>query len=177
MILHHHVGALTIAASALALVGACTTPQTSGSGEQVRARSDARSEPGCPVRGVWEMVSVSQDGKEQPLAGYRQVKMLTDRHFMWMGQAARRDTLPLRTQMDTLRAFQVGGGAGTYTTSGSTYIEHIEFFAIPSWVGTSFRATCRIEGGRWYHSFTLPNDTTAAPGPYQHIAEVWRRVE
>jgi hypothetical protein len=171
------VAALTITASALALVSGCKSTQTSESPGQVPTTSDVRLGAVCPVRGVWELVSVSENGKDQPLGGYRQRKIVTDRHFMWMGQAARRDTLPLRTQLDTLRAYQTPGGAGTYTTSGTTYIEHIDFFVIPSWVGTSFRATCRVEGDRWYHSFTTPNDTTAAPGPYQHIIEVWRRVE
>jgi hypothetical protein len=105
------------------------------------------------------------------------MKVLTDRHFMFVGQAARRDTLPLKTAMDTLRAYQISGGAGSYTTSGTAYTEHLDLFVIPSWVGTAFRATCRIEGGLWYHSFTDPNDTTAGPGPYQHLIEVWRRLE
>lgn len=177
MILRHHIAALAVAASGLALVGARTIPKASERGEQLRGTNDARLEAGCQVRGVWELVSVSQDGKEQPLAGYKQRKVLTDRHFIWIGQAARRDTLPLKTELDTLRAYQVGGGAGTYTTTGTTYVEHIDVFAIPSWVGTSFKATCRIQGGRWHHSFTLPNDTTAGPGPYQHVTELWRRVE
>jgi hypothetical protein len=103
------------------------------------------------------------------------MKVLTDRYFMFVGQAEKRDTLPLKTAMDTLRAYQISGGAGTYTTSGTTYTEHLDIFVIPSWIGTSFRATCRIAGGLWYHSFTEPNDTTA--GPYQHFIEVWRRIE
>lgn len=76
-----------------------------------------------------------------------------------------------------VRAYQISGGAGTYTTRGTTYREHLDIFVIPSWIGTSFRATCRIEGELWYHSFTEPNDTTAGPGPYQHFIEVWRRLE
>jgi hypothetical protein len=105
------------------------------------------------------------------------MKVLTEHHFMFVGQAARRDTLPLKTAMDTLRAYQISGGAGTYSTSGSTYVENLDFFVIPSWIGTSFKATCVIKGGLWYHSFTDPNDTTAGPGPYQHFTEVWKRVE
>ena len=166
MIPLRQVGILTIAASGLVLAG----PHR---GLQPTVHRDA----GCQVRGVWELVSVSRNGKDQPLAGYRGMKVLTDRHFMFVGQAAKRDTLPLKTEMDTLRAYQMSGGAGTYTTSGTTYTEHIEIFVIPSWIGTSFRARCRIEGGLWYHSFTDPNDTTAGPGPYQHFIEVWRRLE
>ena len=166
MILLRHVGILTIAASGLVL-----------SGPHRALQSTVHRDAGCQVRGVWELVSVSRNGKGQPLAGYRGMKVLTDRHFMFVGQAAKRDTLPLKTETDTLRAYQMSGGAGTYTTSGTTYTEHIEIFVIPSWIGTSFRARCRIEGGLWYHSFTDPNDTTAGPGPYQHFIEVWRRLE
>ena len=176
MILLQRVAALTIGALGLAFVAACATPQSTGRAEQVRTTTEQRLDTACPVRGVWELVSTSVDGKEQSL-GARQVKVVTDRHFMWLSQAARRDTLPLKTQIDTLRVFRVNGGGGTYTTNGSTYTEHIELFATPSWVGTSFRAMCRVDGDRWTHSFTLPNDTTAAPGPYRRVLQVWRRIE
>ena len=142
-----HVATLTIAASALALSGPHSASPTRERSELRGATNDVHPDAGCPVRGVWELVSVSQNGKDQPLAGYRGMKVLTDRHFMFVGQAAKRDTLPLKTEMDTLRAYQLSGGAGTYTTRGTTYIEHIDIFVIPSWIGTSFRATCRIESG------------------------------
>ena len=177
MILFRQVVALTIAASGLALPGPHRASPTRERREVLRATNDVRRDAACQVRGVWALVSVSQDGKDQPLAGSRTMKVLTDRHFMFVGQAAMRDTLPLKTPVDTLRAYQITGGAGTYTTSGTTYIEHLDIFVIPSWIGTSFKATCRIEGDLWYHSFTEPNDTTAGPGPYQHFIEVWRRLE
>ena len=177
MIPLRQVATLTIAASGLALAGPHRTSLIRERSEFLGATNAVHPGANCQVRGVWELVSVSQNGKDQPLAGYRGMKVLTDRHFMFVGQAARRDTLPLKTEMDTLRAYQLSGGAGTYTTSGTTYIEHIDFFIIPSWIGTSFRATCRIEGRLWYHTFTEPNDTTAGPGPYQHFIEVWRRLE
>ncbi len=143
----------------------------------VLAAHPARPRAGCQVRGAWELVSVSVDGKDQPLAGWRQVKVVTGRHFIWVGHAARRDTLPLRTELDTLRAYQAVGGAGTYTTSGTAYVEHLDLFYDPGMVGTSFKATCRMEGNTWHHSFTAPNDTTKSAGPYAHVAEVWRRIE
>jgi len=177
MIPLRQVATLTIAASGLALAGPHRTSLIRERSEFLGATNAVHPGANCQVRGVWELVSVSQNGKDQPLAGYRGMKVLTDRHFMFVGQAGKRDTLPLKTEMDTLRAYQMSGGAGTYTTSGTTYTEHIEIFVIPSWIGTSFRARCRIEGGLWYHSFTDPNDTTAGPGPYQHFIEVWRRLE
>lgn len=177
MILLRNVAALTIAVFGPALSGPQRTSRTRERVEVFREVNHVHPDAGCQVRGVWELVSVSQNGKDQPLAGSRAMKVLTDRHFMFVGQAGRRDTLPLKTAMDTLRAYQISGGAGTYTTSATTYIEHLDLFVIPSWIGTSFRATCRIEGDLWYHSFTEPNDTTAGPGPYQHFIEVWRRLE
>ena len=131
---------------------------------------------GCRVQGVWEMVSVSTDGKEEPLAGYRQRKVVTSHHWMWIGHAAKRDTLPLATLTDSLRAYWVSGGSGTYTTAGDNYIERIDFFNDSRFLGKPVPAKCRIEGDRWYHSFTDPFDTTAAPGPYHHVTEIWRRV-
>src|SRR3989442_3420765 len=110
MILLRHVGMFTIAASGLVLSGPYRALQPT-------VHRDA----GCQVRGVWELVSVSQNGKDQPLAGYRGMKVLTDRHFMFVGQAAKRDTLPLKTETDTLRAYQMSGGAGSHTTSRTTH--------------------------------------------------------
>ena len=125
MSLLRHVATLTIAACGLALSGPHRASQTTERSELPRPTNDVHPDAGCRVRGVWELVSVSQNGKDQPLAGYRGMKVLTDRHFMFVGQAAKRDTLPLKTELDTLRAYQMSGGAGTYTTSGTTYIEHI----------------------------------------------------
>jgi hypothetical protein len=171
MLPFHRVIAVAIATSGLTVISACATPPSTRGDANLSATSAA-----CPVRGVWELVSVSVDGKDQPLA-IRQWKVVTGRHFMWLAQAGRRDTLPLQTQLDTLRVYRLDGGAGTYTTSGDNYVENIDLFVDPSWIGTSFRAKCRIEGGQWIHSFNFPNDTTVARGPYQRIVEVWRRIE
>lgn len=154
------------------VLGACATPPSTRGTAQLEVTN-----PACPVRGVWELASISVDGKDQPLAGARQWKVVTDRHFMWLAQAGRRDTLPLQTLVDTLRMYRLDGGAGTYTTSGDDYVERIDLFVNPSWIGMSFRAKCRTEAGQWIHSFNFPNDTTAARGRYQRIVEVWRRIE
>src|SRR5207244_8958306 len=147
MNLLRHLAALTLAASGLTLADPHRPSQTMGGAELRRAGNDVHAAAGCQVRGVWELVSVSQDGKDQPLGGYRGMKVLTDRHFMFLGQAARRDTLPLKTEMDTLRAYQISGGAGTYTTSGTTYVERTAFFVIPRWGGGALSAQSR-DGGR-----------------------------
>ena len=126
----------------------------------------------CRLKGVWEMVAVTNNGKDAPLNGYRQMKVVTGRHFMWIGEDPKRDTLPLKTGVDTLRAYIIGGGAGTYSVTGDKYVEQIEFFNDPQFIGKPWNATCRVEGERWYHSFTVPNDTSVTK-----VVEVWRRVE
>jgi hypothetical protein len=135
-------------------------------------------EAGCPVQGVWELQSETNNGKDQPLNGRTQMKVVTQHHWMWVGQDARRDTLPLKTLADTLIRNSIGGGAGTYTTTGNTYVEHIEFFVAPEWVGRDWKATCRVEGNLWYHSYPFPQDSTGVPrDSIGHFVEVWRKVE
>jgi hypothetical protein len=130
------------------------------------------------VRGVWQLESVTNNGKDQPLKGATQMKIVTQRHWMWIGQDAKRDTLPLKTLADTLRYYSLGGGAGTYTATGNQYVEHIDFFNDPSWLGKPWPAMCRVEGNRWYHSFPFPFDSAGVPrDSMAHYVEVWRRVE
>jgi hypothetical protein len=142
------------------------------------SRTEASRPPaGCAVQGVWDLVSRTIDGKDVPLNGSRERKVVTARHFMWVGHAGGRDTLPMETELEKLRALRFEGGAGTYSTSGSTYIEHNELYDYAREIGTSFRATCRVTRDRWEHVFTLPNDTTKATGQILHFVQVYRRVE
>ncbi|HEU4995259.1 MAG TPA: hypothetical protein VFT29_10565 [Gemmatimonadaceae bacterium] len=170
------LSALVLVASGFTVLGFRAVPQIASS-PQVDAPGESGASTGCQVRGVWELAASIVDGKDRPLAGYKQRKLVTERYWMWLGMQARRDTLPLKTQADSLRLYLLGGGGGTYTTSGSTYVEHIDIENDPSWVGTSFTATCRVEGDRWYHSFTIPNDTSKTKEQIHRLTEVWRRVE
>jgi hypothetical protein len=81
----------------------------------------------------------------------------------------------MRTELDSLRALHVDGGAGTYTVSGNTYTERLEFFSDPRQIGRTVRAVCRTEGDRWYHSFRMLGEAVSASNP-QILEEVWRRV-
>ncbi len=129
----------------------------------------------CRPQGVWELVEVTFQGKAQPLT-FQQRKVVTKHNFMWLAQALKRDTLPLKTTADTLRAFFLDGGAGSYAVAGDTYTETIEFFNQPQFVGKTLAAHCRMVGDRWYHSFD--SAVLSAPGaPHDTIHEVWRRVE
>lgn len=171
MILLHRVAALTVAAWSLALAVARTPSPIAG-----RANV-SRPQVGCAVQGVWDLVERTIDGKDVPLNGSRERKIVTARHFMWVAQAGGRDTLPMETELERLRALQFAGGAGTYSTSDSTYIEHNELYDYAREIGTSFRAICRVTGDRWEHIFTIPNDTTKSSGQILHFVQVYRRVE
>lgn len=134
--------------------------------------------PACAVTGVWELESVMQNGKAVPPSGFRQRKVVTKHHWMWVGQSAHRDTLPLRSAIDTLRRNELGGGAGTWTLAGNAYTEHIEYFNDPGWIGKDWKATCRVDGGRWYHSFEVPaTSDTSGSAARNAIVEEWRRIE
>lgn len=136
----------------------------------------APRKPVCNVVGTWNLVSNSVDGVTAPFDP--QWKVVTRRHFMWISQPARRDTLPKATAIDTLRRTRLAGGAGTYTLSGNSYTEHIDMFVDPEYVGTDWKATCRTEGNRWTHSYTfkMAADSTH-PARDVKAVEVWQRLD
>ena len=97
---------------------------------------------------------------------------------MWVSQEARRDTLPLKTYRDSVRALRNGGGYGTYTVDGSNLTEQIELFPDPTYAGKDWPATCRIVRGRWIHSFITPayKDSTGR-SRQDTVSEYYRREE
>src|SRR5256885_17239472 len=140
MIPLRQVATLTIAASGLALAGPHRTSPIRERSEFLGATNAVHPGASCQVRGVWELVSVSQNGKDQPLAGYRGMKVLTDRHFMFVGHAAKRDTLPLKSEMDTLRAYQMSGGGGAHPPHRPNNIKTKNHFLSSSLIWAPFRA-------------------------------------
>jgi hypothetical protein len=172
-----------IAALALAAVGLLASParaQTDTARHRSGTSPSAARRPGpsatCPVQGTWELVAQTVDGKAQPLTGYQQRKIVAGGHFMWLGQNRGRDTLPMRTALDTLLATRMAGGAGTFTLVGNRYTERLEYFSDARLLGQSVPGMCRVLDGQWFHSFSVPFDTTAGPGPFHRVVEVWRRV-
>lgn len=174
----HGIAALTFAAC---LLPACLHAQagptvTDGPGARAPRTGAAPAAPACRVEGVWELESVSYNGQPLPRPGYHERKVVARGHFMWLGADAGRDTIPLTTAGDSLRAFRVAGGAGTYTLAGNTYTERLEYFYDPRMVGQSVQATCRTEGERWYHSFTPPTPGSAGGEQPVRLDQVWRRI-
>ena len=134
----------------------------------------------CKVQGVWEVTASIQKGKRTEFTGAREWKLVTKKHWMWVAAATRRDTLPLKTPLDSAHYYAIDGGAGTYDVSGHRYTEHIGLFVDPAQEGKSLTAACRIEGNVWYHTWRrgdLDAPGVVDPQAADSITEVWRRVE
>jgi hypothetical protein len=134
----------------------------------------------CRVQGVWERIATVQAGKRTEFTGARQRKIVTKKHFMWLTGAARRDTLPLKTALDSARFYAINGGSGTYEVAGHKYTEHIDLFVDPRLQGKSLTTSCRVEGNRWYHTYRAADIDTPLAGrsmPTDSTTEIWRRVE
>jgi hypothetical protein len=144
-------------------------------GTVLAARHDAHGSapPACKVQGVWERIATIQAGKRTEFPRPRQAKVVTKRHFMWYETAARRDTIPLRTALDSARYSAGAGGYGTYDVSDHKYTEHIDLFVSPAFEGKSLTASCRVEGKEWYHSYKASD----LGGTSDSVTEIWRRVE
>lgn len=137
--------------------------------------------PNCRVQGVWQRVATIEAGKRQEYTGARQHKLVTKKHHMWLAEATRRDTLPLVTAADSSRFFWMNGGSGTYEVAGNRYTERLDLFSDPRLEGKTLKATCRIVGNNWYHSFVASQLAApvagAAPASTDSITEIWRRLE
>jgi hypothetical protein len=133
----------------------------------------------CRVQGVWERVATIQSGKRTDYAGAWERKIVTKKHFMWLGGATRRDTLPLRTALDSARFYGINGGSGTYEVAGHRYTEHIDRFVDPRVEGKSLTTSCRTEGKLWYHTLLMSDLGGAGTGrsATDSTTEVWRRSE
>ncbi len=134
----------------------------------------------CRIQGAWERVATIQASKRTEFTGARQTKFVGKKHYMWLAGETRRDTLPLRTVADTARFYAMSGGFGTYELVGDHYTEHLDVFVDPKLEGKTLKASCRVDGNRWYHTF-LESDLAASvagrPPVTDSVTEVWRRVE
>jgi hypothetical protein len=152
------------------------------SGSVIAATRDLHGSapPACRVQGVWDLTASLQAGKRTEFTGAQQRKIVTKKNWMWLVGATRRDTLPLRTALDTANYFSVAGGFGTYDVSANHYTEHIDVFVDPKLQGKRLVASCRVQGNQWFHTFLasdLATQPAATPASRDSVTEIWRRVE
>lgn len=129
----------------------------------------------CPVQGAWVMESQAVNGETQSLGQWRQLKILTDSHFAWVGQMSN-PSIP-QSEADSLETYRTQGfGGGPYEVSDSTYTEHLEYFSDPRYVGRDVTFSCRVEGDRWHIAGELPLLEAGEETGSMQLEEVWRRV-
>jgi hypothetical protein len=117
--------------------------------------------PATSLVGTWEMVSTKYgDATESsPVAdNLKAMKFITPTHFIWVHFDPK--TKKISNSM-----------GGTYSLSGSTYVEKPEFVfeGMDEFVGKEQKFTAKFEGDKWIHSGELSNGTK--------LEEVWRRVK
>jgi len=84
----------------------------------------------------------------------------------------------MKSAADSLQAFRtMFSGGGTYTITGNSYKETIEYFADPAALGASIEFTCRTEGDRFIQTGSLPVMEAGKKVGDVPLEEVWRRLE
>lgn len=129
----------------------------------------------CQVEGVWEQVSVMWDGRLMPAHSRPLRKIVYHGHWMEIGTEANRGKLPQKTELDKLRATQIFGGAGTYTTTNRTFTQHIDYFTFPGAEGATLSGPCRTKGSFWRYSFSPVGFPPMDKAP-KRVTEVFRRI-
>jgi hypothetical protein len=131
----------------------------------------------CRLEGVWQLVSGKADGQAYP-ATFRQIKVITKRHFAFLGEEADRGVKAMVTSADSLRAFRtMNSGGGTYTLQGNSYTEKLEYFSDPAYRGVSLSFTCRTEGDRFFQAGLFPIFESGRKVRDIKLEEEWRRIE
>jgi hypothetical protein len=157
-------------------LAACGAGPADGEPDAAGETGTVRGETSCPVSGVWRLESVVVDGEPEPVEPMRAVKVVTDTHFGWFAQEPGPEAL--RSPADTLEAYRTRAfGGGTHEVDGATYMERIEFFHDPSYIGREVRASCRVEEDTWHHAFDWTLIEAGAEAGKIHVEEVWRRIE
>ena len=135
------------------------------------------------IIGVWKKVSekpLLEDGTiiKEP-DQWNMIKIITDKYFMFAEQSQER--LKLNKNFtdkefhNSLLSFF--GGAGTYTFDGINYIEKIEIFLNPNYIGVSIPYKCEFKNGLMIHTGIFPVQSVGLKEPDYEVCEVWERVE
>lgn len=128
----------------------------------------------CALQGTWRLESVrfvesaADSGRAIPVEGV-QLKVINATHFAYIRQLGDSQTVDMNGRKAAVAGSHVTGGAGTYTLKGTNYTERPEIAEPRSFVGNVIRASCRVDGDRWVHSFDIPNGRGG-------FREVYRRV-
>jgi hypothetical protein len=133
-----------------------------------------------PLEGAWELV----DAKYTPadptfsLSSYRQIKMLTNNHWVFLSQDKSAPKLTNGSDAELLAAAKTfAAGAGTYTLDGDAYTEHVEFFYTPNFVGATLKFKIKWVGDEWIQTGTIPVKALGLGDKDMELYERYRRIK
>jgi hypothetical protein len=141
--------------------------------------TNALAQEPIPIQGTWQLVSQKFDGKAS--APMNMVKTITKGRWSWIQQDKEQmlARLAKKTHEDSLEAFAnyLGAGYGTYTLTGDTYTETIDYMSFPSFIGRTIPFKVKVEKDHLYQSGKLP--ITDADGKEQEVLleEEYQRLE
>ena len=137
-------------------------------------------EKASPLEGTWELV----DAKYTPadptfsLSSYRQIKILTNTHWVFLSQERSAPKLTTGSDAELLAASKTfSAGGGTYALQGDAYTEHVEFFITPNFVGASLKFKIKWEGDEWIQTGTLPLKALGLGDKDLELYERYRRIK
>jgi hypothetical protein len=111
--------------------------------------------------GTWKLVSFKY-GTSEPFfrdfpESQQRIKLITETHFTWV-------------QFDAVTMKVHGAAGGTYSLSGNTYTESIDFgLGMDTYSGAKHAFTIRVEGDKFFLSGSLADGLM--------IEEIWQRVK
>jgi hypothetical protein len=111
--------------------------------------------------GTWQLVSYKYGSSQPAFSDFpenqRRIKLITETHFTWI-------------QFDTASKKVNSAAGGTYSLSGNTYTESIDFgLGMDTYSGAKHAFTIRVDGDKFFLSGSLADGLK--------IEEVWQRVK
>ena len=130
--------------SSFYLLFSCSSPN---SAEKVNMDNNINETADIPtLEGSWKLVKFKEVGDSVytswPQDINPKIKLVTDKHFTWVSYDDKS---------------VIASGGGTYSYTGDSYIENIDFLKRSTLedadlTGTTVNFNCKLVGDKWYHS-------------------------
>jgi hypothetical protein len=113
------------------------------------------------VQGTWQLVSTKYGPTASGFTDFpeslRRIKVINESHFIWV-------------QYDTLSRRVSSSAGGSYSITGNTYTESLDFgLAMDSYLKKNHTYTVKVEGDIFFLSGLL--------APDYKIEEIWKKVK
>lgn len=143
------VATISVAMLAIALL-------TISAGKAFNPQKDSVS-----IKGTWQLVSYKYGDAQSSFSDFpeniRRIKVINETHFIWV-------------QFDTLSRRVVSSAGGSYTVSGNTYTESLDYgLAMDPYLKQNHVYTVKVEGDMFFLSGLLT--------PSYKIEEIWKRIK